>query len=106
MNFTRRGLAIAMLIPFAILTFYALAQVGYIGLIEFQLRSPAGWQVLADLVVSLVLVLSWIVPDAKRAGRQSWPWVVATVFTGSIAPLIYLAIYGTQQHSLKRPANT
>lgn len=101
MNFSRRSIAIAMLIPFVVLTIYAVARDGYIGLFEYQLASAAGWQVLADLCVALVLVLGWIVPDAKRAGRQWWPWVVATFFTGSIAPLVYLAIYGT--HKERQP---
>ncbi len=87
----RRILAIILLIPFSILTVYALSQVGYIGIIDYHRYSPAGWQVIIDLVIALILVLTWLVPEAKKAGRNPWPWVVLTIFTGSIGPLLYLA---------------
>jgi len=86
----RRILAIIILFPFSLLSLYAMAEVGYIGLFEYQLQSPAGWQVLADLVVALVLVLSWLVPDAKSTGRNPAPWVVLTLLSGSFGPLLYL----------------
>ena len=87
----RRLLAIAILIPFTLLTVYAVAQVGYIGLLDYHRHSPAGWQVFTDLVVALILVLTWMIPEARRSGRNPWPWVVATLFLGSIGPLLYMA---------------
>lgn len=89
-----RTLAIAILIPFTLLTLYAVSQVGYIGIFEYHLHSPAGWQVIADLVIALVLVLTWLVPEARKAGRNPWPWVVATLLLGSIGPLLYLVFAG------------
>lgn len=86
----QRVFAILILIPFAPLSFYALVQEGYVGLFAYQLGSPAGWQVLADLVIALLLVLSWLIADAKRAGRNPWPWVLITLATGSFGPLLYL----------------
>ena len=88
----RRSLALVLLIPFSLLTLYAVLEVGYIGIFDYQRHSPAGWQVFADLVVALVLVLSWLVVDARKTGRNPWPWVVATLFLGSLAPLLYLAM--------------
>lgn len=88
---SRRILGIALLVPFGLLTAYALTQVGYLGIFDYHRHSPAGWQVFADLVVALVLVLVWLVEDARRLGRNPWPWVVGTLVTGSIAPLLYLA---------------
>lgn len=87
---TKRTLALILLVPFALLTLYAVAQVGYLGLFDYQRHSPAGWQVFTDLVIALVLVLSWMIPEARRAGRNPWPFVVATVFLGSLGPLLYL----------------
>ena len=89
---TQRTLALVLLVPFALLTLYALQQVGYVGIFDYHRHSPAGWQVFADLVIALVLVLSWLIPEARRAGRNPWPWVVATVFLGSIGPLLYLVV--------------
>jgi len=91
-----RILAIAILIPFTLLTLYAVSQVGYIGIFEYHLHSPAGWQVIADLVIALVLVLTWLVPEARKAGRNPWPWVVATLLLGSIGPLLYLVLAGRE----------
>lgn len=93
-----RLLAIALFIPFAALTVYAVLEVGYIEIFAYHRHSPAGWQVIADLVIALVLVLCWLVPDARKAGRNPWPWVVMTLFLGSLSPLLYLAT-GSRQHA-------
>jgi len=92
----RRTLAIVLLIPFSLLTLYAVLEVGYIGIFDYHRHSPAGWQVFTDLVVALILVLSWLIVDARKSGRNPWPWVVATLFLGSIGPLLYLALPGKQ----------
>ena len=86
----QRTIAIVLFVPFILLTIYALMEVGYLGIVDYHRHSPAGWQVFADLVVGLILVLTWLVPEAKRQGHNPWPWVVGTLFTGSIAPLLYI----------------
>jgi hypothetical protein len=90
----RRLLAIGLLIPFLALTGYALLDVGYLGIFDYHRHSSAGWQVFADLVIALLLLLTFLIPDAKRKGVNPWPWAIGTLLTGAIAPLIYLAIYG------------
>ena len=87
----RKTISIILLVPFLALTAYAVMDVGYIGIIDFQMQGPAGWQVLVDLVIACILVLTWLIPDAKKAGRNPWPWVAMTVFLGSVGPLVYLA---------------
>ena len=89
---SQRTLAIALLIPFLVLTAYAVQQVGYIGIFDYHRHSPAGWQVFVDLVIALVLVLTWLIPQAKKNGRNPWPWVALTLVAGSIGPLLYLAV--------------
>ena len=86
-------LAMIILLPFGALSLYALWQVGYIGLFQYQLDHPAGWQVLADLVVALVLVVSWMVPELKKAGYSTMPWIILTLLLGSFGPLLYLAFF-------------
>ena len=86
-----KTLAILILIPFTPLTVYAVWDAGYIGLFEYQFGAAAGWQVLWDLVIALVLVLSWMIPHAHSVGRNPWPWVILTVTGGSMGPLLYLA---------------
>ncbi|MBE1302220.1 MAG: hypothetical protein GJ680_20210 [Alteromonadaceae bacterium] len=87
---SRKNIALIMLIPFLGLTLYALLDVGYIGILDYHRHSSAGWQVFTDLVIALVLVLSFLIPHARANGRNPWPWVIGTLFTGSIAPLLYL----------------
>ena len=87
---TRKVLVIALLIPFALITAYALGTVGYMGIVAYHLPSPAGWQVFSDLVVALVLVCSWMIVDARKHGRSVIPYLVATLFLGSFGPLAYL----------------
>jgi hypothetical protein len=86
----KRTLAIAVLIPFAVLTAYTIAQVGYIGIFDYQRHSPAGWQVITDLVIACGLIILWLVPDAKQKGRNPWPYVIITLTLGSFGPLLYL----------------
>ena len=101
--FNQRNLAIVILIPFSVLTWYAIAEVGYIGLLDYHRHSPAGWQVFVDLVIALVLLMTWLFPEARRAGRNPWPWFFITLFMGSIGPLLYLIL--AERSPKGQPAN-
>lgn len=87
---TRRMLAIILLIPFIPLSLYAVYQVGYIGIFDYHRHSVAGWQVFSDLVIACILLLSWIVPEAKRNGQNPWPIILMTILLGSFGPLLYI----------------
>jgi len=89
---TRQQLAVTLLIPFSVLTIYAVVHVGYVGIFDYQRHSPAGWQVFSDLVIACCLCFVWIFPNAKSAGRNPWPYAVITLFLGSIGPLLYLSL--------------
>ncbi len=89
---TRRTLALLLLVPFSLVTLYALVEVGYLGVVRELLDGPASWQIALDLVVALVLVLSWMIGDARRHGRNPWPYVVLTLAMGSFGPLAYLLL--------------
>lgn len=95
----KRMLALGLIVPFTVLSVYAVMQVGYWGLIDYQRYSPAGWQVLADLVIAIVLAASWMIADARRTGRTVWPYLLVCLFLGSFGPLAYLLL--TPDH---RPA--
>lgn len=77
-------------VPFFILSLYALTASGLVELFHYLVDHPWGWQVFFDLAIALLLVLGWIYKDARARGRNPWIWVVATVMTGSVAPLLYL----------------
>lgn len=87
---TRRLFAILALIPFAALTVWALMNGGISGILAFH-KSAGGWQVFTDLVIALLLLLSFLVPHARARGRNPWPWVAITLLLGSFGPLLYLA---------------
>lgn len=64
----------------------------YTGFIDLALAGGWGAQVFVDLVIALVIVLFWLVGDARRNGRSPWGYVVTTFFLGSIGPLLYLSL--------------
>jgi hypothetical protein len=74
-------------------------QAGYAGIWLYQFQSAAGWQVIADLVVACVLIMVWLVPDAKRKGVAVWPFLLLTATLGSFGPLFYLVIHGGQERA-------
>ena len=86
----QRPLLILTLLLFGALSAVALWQHGYWGIIAPHFQSFGGGQVLADLVIALTLVMVWMWHDAKAAGRNPWPWIVATLVVGSLSPLLYL----------------
>lgn len=79
-----------VLLDFLALTGLALWEAGYLGLFRYQLATWAGAQVLVDLVIACALVAMWIYGDARRRGVNPWPYLVLTLFAGSIGPLAYL----------------
>jgi len=83
---------VAVLLAFGALTALALVQVGYMGILGPLFAGSGGLQVLVDLVIALGLVMIWMVADARRTGRNPWPWVLATLATGSFGPLLYLLV--------------
>lgn len=77
-------------LAFAVLTGYALLDVGYWGIFDYHRHSSAGWQVIADLVIACGLAVAWMIVDARRTGRAAWPYVLITLGAGSFGPLFYL----------------
>ena len=94
----RRILAIAILIPFTLLTLYAVSRVGYIGIFEYHLHSPAGWQVITDLVIALILVgfgtvMIWA-PPADFSGALLVGWMVLALLVYETASTAFLIPHG------------
>jgi hypothetical protein len=87
-----RILLYLVLAAFGAYSTYALFEVGYVGVLRSHLSNAGGIQVLCDLTIALSLACLWIVRDARAAGRNGWPFVIATVFLGSFGPLLYLLL--------------
>ncbi|WP_293387684.1 DUF2834 domain-containing protein [Nevskia sp.] len=94
-----RPILFAILLPFSILSAYALKEVGYLGIFTAHFH-PAGLQVLTDLVIALTLVMVWMVGDARARGVTVWPYIVATLALGSFGPLAYLLVRGSASNAL------
>jgi hypothetical protein len=75
---------------FGLLTAVAVWEHGITGIFAAAVRDSAALQIFVDLVIALALILTWIWADAKRTGRNPWPWLVATLLTGSFGPLAYM----------------
>jgi hypothetical protein len=87
-----RILLILVLLAFGTYSAYVVYDVGYVGILHSHLSNAGGIQVLCDLTISLSLVCIWMVADARKQGRNPWPFVVATLFLGSFGPLLYLLL--------------
>jgi hypothetical protein len=83
---------ILVILAFGALSAYALMDVGYFGIFAYHMLSSAGWQVLTDLIIVCTLAIFWMVSDAKKTGRNAWPYVVITLAAGSFGPLFYLLV--------------
>lgn len=79
-----------VLFDFLALTGYAISEVGYIGIVASNFTNWGGVQVLTDLVIACTLAVIWMISDARAQRTNPWPFVVITLFAGSIGPLMYL----------------
>ena len=88
------------LLPLTVLVIFGSASIwlcfeeGYFGFIHLALRERWGLQVLVDLTIALVLLMPHLIRDARARGIPAWPFVVTTVFLGSMGPLAYAVVRG------------
>jgi len=86
-----------ILAAFGAYSSYAMLQVGYLGIWQAGFASAGSLQVLLDLVIACLLISSWMVIDARRNGRNPWPFVLVTLAAGSFGPLLYLLLAPRRQ---------
>ncbi len=90
-------IAIAILAGFSAYSLWVIAGHGYTGFLSLAGREPWAMQMLLDLVLACSFGVGWMRNDAKRQGLSTWPFVVATVFLGSIGLLGYVAWRGVRR---------
>lgn len=79
-----------ILIAFATLTGYTLLHYGgLLAWLAFYTRDPASWQIFADLLITMGLLLAFVRRDAQANGRPFFPWAVVCLALGSFGPLLY-----------------
>lgn len=85
-----KAVLIFVLVAFSALTGYTLLHYGGLfAWLAFYTRDPASWQVVADLVIAMCLLLVFIKRDADANGRPFVPWAVFCLVVGSFGPLLY-----------------
>ena len=89
---TFKAIVGAVTVAFAVLSALALREAGYWGLFTGQLSSWAGMQVLADVVLACSVAAVWMWRDARKNGRNVWPYLALTLVLGSFGPLLYLLL--------------
>ena len=91
-----------LFVGFTALNVYAFASEGLLELAAYLGRLGA-WGVVAtaDLMLALLVSISWTWRDARSRGISPTPFVVLTLMTGSLGLLLYVAV-----HSGKGPSDT
>lgn len=88
--------SIRILVPvtaaFTVLTGLALADVGYLGILDPHFRSWGGAQVFADLTILALLSCFWMAADSRTSRVPAWPFVLLTLIAGSYGILLYLIV--------------
>jgi hypothetical protein len=68
----------------------------YFGFLYLARDEPWAAQMLTDLAVACFLVSSWMIRDARIHRLPVAPYLIATLFLGSIGPLAYLVHRGVR----------
>ena len=88
---TRKALAILLaLLGFAVLTGYALYDVGILGIFRAATATSGALQVFVDLIIVCFLACMWMFIDGRKRSLNPWPYIVITVLAGAFGPLLYL----------------
>ena len=83
-----------VLVVFGVYTADIVIHHGYTGFLGVAMEAGWGQQVFIDLCIALFIGLGFLIKDARQKGIAAWPFVIATVFLGSIGPLMYLSYRG------------
>lgn len=89
MKLTKFAMA-AVLAAFSSLTAYVVVVYGFSGFYREVFQNPATALCIADLAISLLLIIAWMVKDAKKEGRNAITFVLITLAIGAAGPLLYL----------------
>jgi hypothetical protein len=85
------ALVLALFLPFSLWVAYVDGPLGFLTLVR---REPWGAQLFVDLGISAFLASTWVVRDARQRKLVAWPFLVETLFLGSIGLLSYYVYRG------------
>jgi uncharacterized protein DUF2834 len=86
----RQLIVLLILIAFGAYSLYVMWHFGYLGIWQAGFANAAALQILLDLVITCLLISSWMIGDARARGLNAWPFVAITLAAGSFGPLLYL----------------
>jgi hypothetical protein len=87
-------IAAAVLVAFTAFSLWVVAGHGYFGFLTLAGDEPWAMQLLLDLAIACSFAVGWMVADARKRNLTVWPFVVTTLFLGSIGPLAYVVRRG------------
>jgi len=88
---TRISLPLLILLAFGTFSAELVRADGYTGFLTVAAREKWALQMLLDVGIACTVAgFLWLVPDAKKRGIPAWPYLVATLFLGSVGLLAYL----------------
>ena len=77
-------------VAFTAFSIWVVGTHGYMAFFDWAVASPVTLQLTLDLVIALSLFVGWMIRDARQRNLTVWPFVVVTVFLGSIGAMLYL----------------
>jgi hypothetical protein len=83
-------LASLVLAAFGTYSIWVVAGHGYTGFLTLAGREPWAMQMLLDIVIACTIGTGWMVRDARKHGIAAWPFMVVTLFLGSLGLLAYI----------------
>ena len=86
----RQLIVLLILLAFGAYSAYVMWHYGYLGIWQAGIANAAALQILLDLVITCLLIASWMLGDARAKGLNAWPFVGITLAAGSFGPLLYL----------------
>lgn len=91
-------------LAFGAYSLWAMAKVGYLGIWQGGFSGIGATQVTLDLIVSSVLLIGFVVRDARATGRTWWPYALITLVAGSFGTLAYLLWPSASRRAARAPA--
>ncbi len=88
-----RTFAIVILVPFSVLTVWSVIADGTGGFPAAITHNYTSLQIFFDLVIAMIFWCAWVLKDARKHGRNGWPWVIAGLIFGAFSPLIYMVVH-------------
>ncbi|MBZ5708176.1 hypothetical protein [Nannocystis pusilla] len=87
---TRQIVLAVLALDFLALSAYVVANHGYVGMFVELFSTWPGILTGVDLTLALLMIMSWMLVDARKHGLGVVPYLAVTLAFGSLGPLAYL----------------